>query len=140
MAVFQFQNPFAAAVVIMCVSFIFYSPALGEQGIASYYTPPYVPSSCYGYQEQGTMIAAARQEIFAGRAACGKFYTVTCTGGTNQGTPQPCYNGTSVTVKVVDLCPSCSGRGRDFDLSQEAFAAIANTDSGLIRINYQQAG
>ena len=49
--------------------------------------------------------------------------------------PQPC-KGTSVVVKIVDYCPAgCQGT---IDLSQEAFAAIANPDAGKIQIEYNQ--
>lgn len=81
------------------------------------------------------MIAAASDAIWGNRAACGKRYRVTCTGATNQGVPQPC-KGTSVVVKIVDYCPpGCRGT---IDLSQEAFAVIANPDAGKIKISYTQ--
>lgn len=81
------------------------------------------------------MIAAASDAIWGSRAACGRNYRVRCTGATNQGVPQPC-KGTSVVVKIVDYCPpGCQGT---IDLSQEAFAAIANPDAGKIQIEYNQ--
>ncbi|PKU85574.1 EG45-like domain containing protein [Dendrobium catenatum] len=102
-------------------------------GTATYYTPPYTPSSCYGYVNMGTMIAAASDTIWDNRAACGRNYRVTCTGPTNSGDLHPC-TGASVVVKIVDYCPSgCRGT---IDLSQEAFSAIAHLDAGKIKINY----
>ncbi|XP_050371820.1 EG45-like domain containing protein [Argentina anserina] len=102
-------------------------------GTATFYTPPYVPSSCYGYKNDGVMIAAASDAIWDKRAACGRMYRVKCIGATNQGIPQPC-KGTSVVVKIVDYCPpGCHGT---IDLSKEAFAKIANTDAGKIKIEY----
>ena len=92
-------------------------------------------SSCYGNENQGTMIAAVSADIFQNKAACGRMYRVTCVRGTNAGVPQPCKGG-SVTVKVVDLCPGCSSNG--FDLSQEAFSAIADPAEGRIIIDYEQ--
>ncbi|KAK1289235.1 EG45-like domain containing protein [Acorus calamus] len=103
-------------------------------GTATFYTPPYVPSSCYGYQNNGVMIAAASNVIWNNRAACGRRYSVTCTGQTNRG-PWPC-TGRSVIVKIVDYCPS--GCGGTMDLSQEAFAQIADLDAGKIKIDYHQ--
>jgi expansin (peptidoglycan-binding protein) len=92
-------------------------------------------SACFGFQEQGTMIAAASDVFWNGGAACGKRLAVTCTGATNQGVPQPC-TGRSVTVKIVDYCPAgCRGT---IDLSQEAFAAIANPDAGKILVEYHE--
>ncbi|CAI9098654.1 OLC1v1035341C1 [Oldenlandia corymbosa var. corymbosa] len=91
-------------------------------------------SSCYGYQDNGVMIAAASDVIWNNRAACGRNYRVTCTGPTNQGVPQPCRG--SVVVKIVDYCPpGCAGT---IDLSQEAFARIADPNAGKVRIDYQQ--
>ncbi|XP_062165392.1 EG45-like domain containing protein [Alnus glutinosa] len=105
------------------------------QGTATFYTPPYVPSSCYGYQNDGVMIAAASDAIWGNRAACGRRYRVKCIGATNQGVPQPC-KGTNVVVKIVDYCPpGCRGT---IDLSQEAFSMIANPDAGKINIEYTQ--
>jgi expansin (peptidoglycan-binding protein) len=96
---------------------------------------PLTASSCYGYQNNGVMIAAASDVIWGNRAACGRSYRVKCIGGTNQGVPQPC-KGTSVVVKIVDYCPpGCQGT---IDLSQEAFSMIANPDAGKIKIEYNQ--
>ncbi|PIA46114.1 hypothetical protein AQUCO_01600408v1 [Aquilegia coerulea] len=104
-------------------------------GTATYYTPPYVPSSCNGYQDDGVMIAAASDAIWNNRAACGRMYHVRCTGPTNLGVPQPC-RGNGVTVKIVDYCPpGCAGT---IDLSQEAFAMIADPNAGKVNIEYNQ--
>jgi len=37
-----------------------------------------------------------------------------------------------VTVKVVDLCPGC--HQNSFDLSEQAFAKIANVNAGRLTI------
>ncbi|KVI01364.1 EG45-like domain containing protein [Cynara cardunculus var. scolymus] len=116
---------------VACLTSVAHSIA----GQATFYTPPYVPSSCFGYQDRGVMILAANRGLFAGRAACGRRYRVRCTGPTNAGVPQPC-TGKSVDVTVVDLCPGCAGN--QVDLSQEAFAVIANRNAGRINIQYNQ--
>ncbi|KAG1330803.1 putative EG45-like domain containing protein [Cocos nucifera] len=82
------------------------------------------------------MIAAASDAIWDNRAACGRMYKVTCTGATNAGVAQPC-KGTSVVVKIVDYCPPPGCRAT-IDLSQEAFAAIADLNAGKIDIDYVQ--
>ncbi|KAL3824696.1 hypothetical protein ACJIZ3_020725 [Penstemon smallii] len=79
------------------------------------------------------MIAAANPAIFNNGAACGRSYSIRCTGPTNQGVPQPCRNG-AITVRVVDLCPGCGAN--QFDLSREAFSMIADPDAGRILIDY----
>ncbi|KAL2232749.1 UNVERIFIED_CONTAM: Expansin-A4 [Sesamum indicum] len=101
-------------------------------GTATYYNV-YVPSSCYGFENQGTMIAAANAALFNNSAACGRRYRVRCTGSTNQGIPQPCRNG-EITVKIVDMCPGCEAN--QVDLSLQAFATIADLDAGRINIDF----
>lgn len=92
-------------------------------------------SSCHGYSNDGVMIAAASDAIWNNRAACDRKYKVMCTGATNQGDPHPC-TGKSVVVKIVDYCPAgCRGT---IDLSQEAFAIIANPDAGKVKIQFHQ--
>ncbi|KAF5195882.1 Eg45-like domain containing protein [Thalictrum thalictroides] len=123
--------------VLMVVSLVvgLVSVVSAISGTATYYTPPYVPSSCNGYQNDGVMIAAASDAIWNNRAACGRMYRVTCVGPTNQGVPQPC-RGNGVIVKIVDYCPpGCAGT---IDLSQEAFAMIADPNAGKITIEYNQ--
>ncbi|KAG8372465.1 hypothetical protein BUALT_Bualt12G0069000 [Buddleja alternifolia] len=123
-----------AMVVVAVVSLA--SLAYADEGTATYYTPPYVPSSCNGYENDGTMIAAASDAIWGHGAACGRTYKVTCTGATNQGVLHPC-TGQNVVVRIVDYCPpGCRGT---IDLSQEAFSVIANTDAGKIKIEYNQS-
>ncbi|GMN65179.1 hypothetical protein TIFTF001_034249 [Ficus carica] len=82
------------------------------------------------------MIAAASDAIWDNRAACGRMYSVTCTGATNLGVPQPCKGG-SVVVKIVDYCPP-PGCQATIDLSQEAFSQIADPNAGKINIQYTQ--
>ncbi|KAH6776580.1 Barwin-related endoglucanase [Perilla frutescens var. hirtella] len=111
------------------------SVAHADQGTATFYTPPYVPSSCHGYSNDGVMIAAASDAIWDKRGACDRKYKVKCTGATNQGDPHPC-TGQSVVVRIVDYCPpGCRGT---IDLSQEAFAIIAHPDAGKVNIQFNQ--
>ncbi|KAL1548894.1 EG45-like domain containing protein [Salvia divinorum] len=110
------------------------SMASAISGTATYYSP-LVPSSCYGYENKGTMVAAANRALFNNRAACGQRYTIRCTGATNQGVPQPCRNG-PITVTIVDLCPGCATN--QIDLSAQAFDIIADPNAGKIRIEYSR--
>ncbi|XVE63436.1 hypothetical protein DITRI_Ditri07aG0020500 [Diplodiscus trichospermus] len=116
------------------------SVASAIQGTATFYTPPYVRnfccSACNGYQNDGVMIEAASNAIGNNRAACNKRYRVRCIGATNSGVSQPCRGG-SVDVRIVDYCPS-PGCQATIDLSREAFARIADTNEGKIRIEYNE--
>ncbi|GMP36262.1 hypothetical protein CsSME_00008446 [Camellia sinensis var. sinensis] len=110
----------------------FFYAAYAISGTATFYTN-YVPSACYGNQNNGVMIAAASDPLWNNGAICGKMFVVACTGATNP-VPHPCTRN-NVTVKIVDHCPGCGGT---LDLSKEAFATIANTVAGVIKIDYQQ--
>ncbi|XP_074570383.1 EG45-like domain containing protein [Curcuma longa] len=123
-------------VVVAMVMVALVSSVAAVPGIATFYTPPYNPSSCFGNEDRGVLIAAAGDSIWDNRAACGRSYRVSCTGGTNA-VPNPCRGG-SVTITIVDYCPGCASRGVTMDLSQEAFATIANPDAGRIQIDYTQ--
>ncbi|WVZ78819.1 hypothetical protein U9M48_026469 [Paspalum notatum var. saurae] len=122
----------AAALLLVAALLGLVAASLADSGTATYYTT-YTPSACYGYTDEGTMIAAASEALWNNGAACGQMYTVSCTGGTNA-TPNPCKSG-SVTVKIVDLCPS-PGCQATLDLSEQAFNIIGNLDAGKIEISY----
>ncbi|XP_002979846.2 EG45-like domain containing protein [Selaginella moellendorffii] len=79
-------------------------------------------SACYGYGSLPSdySFAAAAPSIYSNGAACGRYYCVKCTSN-------GCRNSNVIRVKIVDLCPGCPGA---FDLSQQAFARIANPDPG----------
>ncbi|KAK9210761.1 hypothetical protein WN943_000134 [Citrus x changshan-huyou] len=59
-----------------------------NHGTATYYTPPYIPSACYGFADQGVMIAAASEAIWNGGGACGQYYQVT---SVRVGAPLTCH-------------------------------------------------
>ncbi|XP_071737136.1 EG45-like domain containing protein [Rutidosis leptorrhynchoides] len=120
--------------IAMVASFTSVADAIAGQ--ATFYTPPYTPSSCYGYKNtHGVMILAANGGMFAHKGICGKRFRVRCTSGTNAGVPHPC-RGNSIVVTAVDLCPGCAGN--QIDLSAEAFAMIADPNEGKINIEYHE--
>ncbi|KAL3682675.1 hypothetical protein R1sor_000697 [Riccia sorocarpa] len=106
--------------------------AAHSTGQASYYTAPFVPSACYGFDQNqfpANLFFAAGGDgapnIWAGGANCGKWFRIRCTGN-------GCTNSNTISVKIVDRYPS----GRAFDLSDTAFLAIANPDVGFITVLY----
>ncbi|KDP38770.1 hypothetical protein JCGZ_04123 [Jatropha curcas] len=117
------------------------SIANAAQGLAVWYKndskkpmPPYTPSKCYGNQNNGLIVAGVSDALWNNGAACGRRYRVTCIGGANKA-PHPCKRG-SVVVKIVDYCSrGCMG---DINLSQDAFSRIADTDAGIVRVQYDQ--
>ncbi|CAN6691446.1 unnamed protein product [Malus baccata var. baccata] len=101
--------------VVLCIGASFIWASVGTPGIATFYSS-YIPSACYGNTPQGILIAAAGDAIWNNGA----------------GFPHPCTNST-VRVKIVDHCPGCQST---LDLSQPAFAKIANPVAGIINIDY----
>ncbi|CAH8274820.1 unnamed protein product [Arabidopsis lyrata] len=116
--------------VFSTVLVFLFSLSYATPGITTFYTS-YTPSACYR-GTQGVMIAAASDRLWNNGRVCGKMITVKCTGPRNA-VPHPC-TGKSMTVKIVDHCPSsCAST---LDLSREAFAQIANPVAGIINIDY----
>ncbi|EOA17869.1 hypothetical protein CARUB_v10006278mg [Capsella rubella] len=118
-------------VVFTTVLLFLFSIAYATPGIGTFYTS-YTPSACYGGKQEGVMIAAASDTLWDNGRVCGKKFRVKCTGPRNP-VPHPC-TGKSVTVTIVDHCPS--GCASTIDLSREAFAQIANPVAGIINIDY----
>ncbi|KAK8486193.1 hypothetical protein V6N13_026117 [Hibiscus sabdariffa] len=54
---------FVAIVFVLGFSF---KEVVAHSGTATFYTAPYVPSACYGYEDDGVMIAAASDAIWDG--------------------------------------------------------------------------
>lgn len=67
------------------------------------------------------MVAAMNQTDYAGSAACGEYVSVTGPKG-------------KVTVRITDRCPEC--RPGDIDLSEQAFAKIAEMSAGRVPISW----
>jgi expansin (peptidoglycan-binding protein) len=70
-----------------------------------------------------TLTAAMNASDYANSAACGGLIQIT-----NKD------SGLSVTVRVDDQCPECAPG--NVDLDQDAFAQIANLDTGIIPISW----
>lgn len=75
--------------------------------------------------------------LWNNRAVFRQTFEVTCPRGTNQGVPMPCPGSGTVTVTIVNRCPSPACQGT-IDLSQEACASIANLDGGAINVSFLQ--
>ncbi|XP_044470877.1 EG45-like domain containing protein 2 [Mangifera indica] len=118
--------------MILCLT----SVAHAAQGNAVFYNPPYTPSACYQNQDHGSMVTGVSDALWEDGAACGRNYTVRCIGAANEA-PHPCHDGASVEVTAVDYCEEiCNGV---LNLSQDAFALIADLDAGKVQVEYDQA-
>jgi expansin (peptidoglycan-binding protein) len=99
-------------------------PALGqpESGRATYYAATGDGACGFGPSPNDLDVAAMDAPEWDGSGVCGECVTATGPSG-------------SVTVRIVDLCPGCE-QGH-LDLSQQAFAKIADPSLGTVPIHWQ---
>ncbi|KAL5783931.1 hypothetical protein ACOSQ2_006323 [Xanthoceras sorbifolium] len=126
---FQLINNSSIALFLLLILSLYSSASSVIQniGTATFFKPPYTHQ---------VMVAAATKILYSKGAACGQSYQVSCVGGE---TPEdnPCLGSGTVTVMITDVCPqdSCP----TLNLSQDAFAAIANLDAGFIHITFTES-
>jgi hypothetical protein len=84
--------------------------------------PPGVGNACSLPLPPDDLYAAASDDDYAGSQICGRCARITGPEG-------------SVTVRFVDRCPRCPAG--DLDLSEAAFAAIADPEDGLAPISWE---
>lgn len=73
---------------------------------------------------ENMMVAAMNHIDYANSAICGSYVQVT---GPND----------TIIVRIVDQCPGCASSDLELDLSQEAFAKIADLTDGRVPISWQ---
>ncbi|KAL5572750.1 hypothetical protein UlMin_022347 [Ulmus minor] len=115
----------------------------GDVGTGAQYSPPYLPTACYGRDSSqfpsSNLFAAAGDGIWDNGASCGRQYQVRCISAAQPGT---CVPDTTILIKIVDYAATAvslpSAPGTTMVLSQTAFAAIANSTATSINIEFQQ--
>nr|KYP51151.1 EG45-like domain containing protein [Cajanus cajan] len=118
-------------------------PSNADVGTASRYSPPYLPSGCYGTEASqfpsSNLFAAAGDGIWDNGAACGRQYLVRCISAEQ---PRTCIPDQSIQIKIVDYAATAvsqpSATGTTIVLSDKAFGTIANTSATLVNIEFQQ--
>ena len=93
-----------------------------HQGIATYYGATGAGACLFDATPDDLMVAAMNADEYDNAALCGAYVRVNGPHG-------------AVTVRIVDLCPECSAG--HLDLSQEAFALIADPVQGRVAITWQ---
>ncbi|KAL0393986.1 UNVERIFIED_CONTAM: EG45-like domain containing protein [Sesamum latifolium] len=112
-------------------------------GTASQYTPPYIPTACYGSDMSqfptSSLFAAAGEGIWDNGAACGRQYLVKCI---SAAVPQTCVEGQTIQVKIVDRALTSvsppSRAGSSLVLSNIAFETIAQNAVPYLNVEFQQ--
>ncbi len=93
-----------------------------HQGIATYYHATGAGACLFDASPGNLMVAAMNAQEYNNAAYCGAYVHVTGPKG-------------QVTVRIVDLCPECLAG--HLDLSQEAFAQVADLPQGRVNITWQ---
>ncbi|QHO51370.1 EG45-like domain containing protein [Arachis hypogaea] len=132
----------SAFIVSFIVLHLFF-PCRADVGTAASYSPPYLPSKCYGTEAtefpSSNLFAAAGDGIWDNGAACGRQYLVRCISAEQ---PRTCIPDQSIQIKIVDYAATAvsaaSASGTTLVLSDKAFGSIANTTAILINIEFQQ--
>ena len=106
---------------------IFRAPAANDSnplhtGIATFYGATGAGACLFDPSPADLMVAAMNAEEYNTAAVCGAYVRVNGPKG-------------AVTVRIVDLCPEC--KAGHLDLSQEAFALIAEPIEGRVAITWQ---
>ncbi len=99
------------------------APPLGQDqhGDGTYYGATGAGACSFDATPNDLDVAAMNAPEYAGSAVCGACVAITGPKG-------------GVTVRIVDLCPEC--KSGDLDLSQEAFAKIADVSAGRVKITW----
>lgn len=97
-------------------------PSQPVMGVATYYAATGDGACGFGPSPNDLNVAAMDQPEWSGSGVCGECVAVTGPKG-------------NVTVRVVDLCPECE-MGH-LDLSQQAFAQIADVSAGKVPITWK---
>jgi expansin (peptidoglycan-binding protein) len=93
-----------------------------ENGRATYYDATGDGACSFGPSPDDLNVAAMDQPEWDGSGPCGECVSVTGPNG-------------SITVRIVDLCPGCETG--HLDLSQQAFAQIADVSAGNVPITWE---
>lgn len=97
------------------------TPTPAFQGVATYYYATGEGACSFPASPDDLLVAAMNGTQYDSAALCGAYARVTGPRGV-------------VTVRITDLCPGCAPG--DLDLSQEAFAQIADLAQGRVPITW----
>ncbi|KAB2079693.1 EG45-like domain containing protein [Gossypium arboreum] len=127
--------------VLILSQLVYFSYA--DVGTAAQYSPPYLPTACYGDDQtqfpSSNLFAAAGDGIWDNGASCGRQYLVRCISASQPGT---CVEDQTIQVKIVDYAPTAqsppSTQSTTIVLSETAFGGITNIAVDSINIEFQQ--
>ncbi|KAL4333090.1 hypothetical protein GQ457_07G041430 [Hibiscus cannabinus] len=137
----QRQHPWLFIIFLLVTTFFHLSSA--DVGTAAHYSPPYLPSACFGNDDSqfptNNLFAAAGDGIWDNGASCGRQYLVRCISAAIPGT---CNPSRTIQIKIVDRAETSvsrpSAKGATIVLSTTAFGAIANPSAASVNIEFKQ--
>ncbi|KAM1198530.1 hypothetical protein COP2_010167 [Malus domestica] len=137
----SFDHIFSMELLFMLMVLSFFCTELrlvsGDLGTATPYSPPYIPTRCFGTRPDQFppmyLFLAVSEGLWDGGSACGRIYKIRCLSGPNM----PCKGRATVEAKVVDFCRQ-SPCPSTIAMSTDAFAAISHNSSAPINIEYAQ--
>lgn len=105
--------------------------AAADVGTAATYRPPYLPTACFGSDQDqfpsSNLFATAGEQIWDNGAACGRQYLVRCISAR---VPRTCIPGQIIQVRIVDRTLTSVSRPSRADtsitLSTTAYGMIAD--------------
>jgi len=99
-----------------------FDPYVTRSGEATYYDATGAGNCSFDPTPNDLMVGAMNQTDYAGSLLCGAYVQISGPNGV-------------VVVRIVDRCPECPAG--NIDLSQEAFARIANLSAGRVPITWR---
>ncbi|KAF3952377.1 hypothetical protein CMV_022059 [Castanea mollissima] len=134
------------SLIFLVPLFFNFHTSYGDVGTAALYSPPYLPTACYGSDASqfpsSKFFAAAGHGIWDEGAACGRQYSVRCI---SDSTPDACNQNQTIQITIVDHIGQEASVPSAYNttvfLSATAFRTIANsstTSSPYINIEFQQ--
>ncbi|GAB4836894.1 hypothetical protein Ancab_001805 [Ancistrocladus abbreviatus] len=128
--------------LLLSLFFVLFAVSHADIGTAAHYSPPYLPTACYGSDPSqfpsNNLFAAAGDGIWDNGAACGRQYLVRCISAAE---PKACFFG-DIRVKIVDQVASAvsppSTGGATMVLSTTAYGAIARLSVTSIDIEFTE--
>ncbi|KAF8035926.1 hypothetical protein BT93_C1833 [Corymbia citriodora subsp. variegata] len=136
------RTPLPSPLLVLLLSTMQPHLSRADLGTAAYYSPPYIPTACYGNDSaqfpSSNLFAAAGESIWDNGVSCGRRYQVWCTSAVASGI---CLRNQTVEVQIVDYAPSSSSRPSSDDativLSTTAFDVIAKF-AAAVNVEYQE--
>ncbi|XP_065850402.1 EG45-like domain containing protein [Euphorbia lathyris] len=129
--------------LIFIISATIFHSSLADIGPAAHYSPPYLPTACFGNDQSqfptDNMFAAAGEGLWDNGASCGRSYLVKCISASST---TICDTSKTIQVKIVDRAQTSvskpSANGAIIVLSDVAFSQFTNSPASVVNVEFRQ--